>query len=146
MDRFVDWHVEIMATEPLDILGNSTWLPAALMPDYDTLWTPARVQKVADASVKYGVALEISASYKLPRLPFLKQAKATGVKFSFGSNGRYPKMGLLDYSIAMAKELGLKRADMFTPAPDDSVTGRVPSLTTGSGRPLRRSSSLLPTR
>jgi len=118
MDRFVDWHVEIMAAEPLDILGNSTWLPAALMPDYDTLWTPARVQKVVDAAVKHGVALEISASYKLPRLPFLKQAKAAGVKFSFGSNGRYPKMGLLDYSIAMAKELGLKRADMFTPAPN----------------------------
>jgi hypothetical protein len=118
MDRFVDWHVEIMATEPLDILANTTWLPAALMADYDTLWTPARAQKVVDAAVKYGVALEISASYKLPRLPFLKQAKAAGVKFSFGSNGRYPKMGLLDYSIAMAKELGLKPSDMFTPAPD----------------------------
>jgi hypothetical protein len=88
------------------------------MADYDTLWTPARAQKVVDAAVKYGVALEISASYKLPRLPFLKQAKAAGVKFSFGSNGRYQKMGLLDYSIAMAKELGLKPSDMFTPAPD----------------------------
>ena len=36
------------------------------------------------------------------------------MKFSFGSNGRYPKMGLLDYSIQVAQELGLKRADMFT--------------------------------
>jgi histidinol phosphatase-like PHP family hydrolase len=68
--------------------------------------------------VKLGVALEISASYQLPRLPFLKQAKAAGVKFSLGSNGRYPKMGLIDHSIAMAKELSLKRSDMFTPAPD----------------------------
>ncbi|MCX7826517.1 MAG: hypothetical protein N2689_13300 [Verrucomicrobiae bacterium] len=118
MDRFVDWHVEIMATEPLDILGNASWLPAALMPDYDALWTPARVRKVVDAAVRYGVALEISASYKLPRLPFLKQARAAGVKFSFGSNGRYPKMGLIDYSIAMAKKLGLQRSDMFMPAAD----------------------------
>lgn len=118
MDRLVDWNVEIMTRTPLDILANTTWLPAALMPDYDTLWTEARAQKVIDAAVKLGVALEISASYKLPRLLFLKQAKAAGAKFSFGSNGRYPKMGLIDHSIAMAKELGLKRSDMFTPAPD----------------------------
>lgn len=118
MDRLVDWNVEIMTSTPLDILANTTWLPAALMPDYDALWTDARAQKVIGAAVKLGVALEISSSYKLPRLPFLKQAKAAGVKFSLGSNGRYPKMGLIDHSIAMAKELGLKRSDMFTPAPD----------------------------
>lgn len=118
MDRFVDWHVKIISEQPIDILANTSWLPAPLAIDYDALWTPARVQKVVDAAVKHRVALEISSSYKLPKLPFLKVAKAAGVKFSFGSNGRYPKMGLLDYSIATAKELGLKRADMFTPAPD----------------------------
>ncbi len=26
MDRFVDRHVEIMATEPFDILANASWL------------------------------------------------------------------------------------------------------------------------
>lgn len=118
MDRFVDWHVKIISEQPIDILANTSWLPAPLAADYDAFWTPARVQKVVDAAVKHRVAIEISSSYKLPRLPFLKIAKAAGVKFSFGSNGRYPKMGLLDYSIATAKELGLKRSDMFTPAPD----------------------------
>jgi histidinol phosphatase-like PHP family hydrolase len=118
MDRFVDWHVKIISEQPIDILANTSWLPAPLAADYDAFWTPARVQKVVDAAVKHRVALEISSSYKLPRLPFLKIAKAAGVKFSFGSNGRYPKMGLLDYSIATAKELGLKRSDMFMPAPD----------------------------
>ncbi len=118
MDRYVDWHVEIMATEPIDLLGNTSWLPAALADSYDALWTEKRVQKVLDAALKYRVALEISASYKLPKLAFLKQAKAAGVKFTFGSNGRYPNMGKLDYSIAMAKELGLTAADMFLPAAD----------------------------
>jgi histidinol phosphatase-like PHP family hydrolase len=118
MDRFVDWHVEIMATEPFDILANTSWLPPPLAPAYDTLWTERRVGKVIDAALKQGVAIEISSSYKLPRLPFLRQAKQAGVKFSFGSNGRYPEMGKLDYSIAMAKALGLKAADMFSPAPD----------------------------
>jgi histidinol phosphatase-like PHP family hydrolase len=116
IDRYVDWHVEVMSKEPLDIFANTTWLPEALLPDYDKLWTERRMQKVIDSAVNYGIALEISSSYRLPRLPFLKMAKAAGVKFSFGSNGRYPNMGLLDYSVRIARELGLKITDMFTPA------------------------------
>jgi histidinol phosphatase-like PHP family hydrolase len=117
MDRYVDWHLEILAKQPIDILGNTTWLPDALLPDYDRLWTAERMRRVIRAALKTKVALEISSSYRLPRLPFLKMAKAAGIKFSFGSNGRYPKMGLLDYSLAMARELDLKRGDLFTPAP-----------------------------
>jgi histidinol phosphatase-like PHP family hydrolase len=118
MDRYADWHVEIMAKEPLDLLANTSWLPAALADDYDALWTLPRMKKVIDAAVKFNVALEISSSYKLPKLPFLKLAKAAGVKFSFGSNGRYPNMGKLEYSVEMGKALGLTRADMFAPAPN----------------------------
>lgn len=118
MERYVDWHVQIMANEPVDLLANVSWLPAGLANDYDQLWTPARMKKVIDAAVKYQVALEISASYKLPKLAFLQMAKASGVKFTFGSNGRYPNMGKLDHSVAMAQTLGLKREDMFTPAPE----------------------------
>ena len=118
MDRFVDWHVEVMAREPFDILANTTWLPAGMLEEWDLYWTPPRMQKVINAALKYGIALEISSSYKLPKLPFLKLAKAAGAKFSFGSNGRYPNMGKLDYSFEMAKQLDLKPADMFSPAPD----------------------------
>jgi histidinol phosphatase-like PHP family hydrolase len=117
MDRFVDWHVEIMAREPIDILANTTWLPAGMLEEWELYWTQPRMQKVVDAALKYGIALEISSSYKLPKMPFLKLAKKAGAKFSFGSNGRYPNMGKLDYSFEMAKQLDLKPADMFTPAP-----------------------------
>jgi histidinol phosphatase-like PHP family hydrolase len=109
--------VEIMAKEPLDILANTTWLPAALAADYDALWTSVRMEKVIQAALKHRVALEISSSYKLPKLPFLKMAKAAGATFSFGSNGRYPNMGKLDYCLEMARVLGLKKGDMFSPAP-----------------------------
>jgi hypothetical protein len=115
MDRFVDWHLELLSQQPLDILANVSWLPAPLAADYDRLWTTGRMQKVIEAAVKRGVALEISSSYRLPRLPFLKLAKAAGAKFTFGSNGRYPNMGKLDYSVEMARLLGLSRGDMFTP-------------------------------
>lgn len=118
MDRFVDWHVEILASQPIDILANVSWLPAPLADAYEIYWTPERVKKVVDAAVEHRVALEISSSYKLPKLSFLKAAKAAGAKFSFGSNGRYPNMGKLDYSVEMALAMKLTPADMFCPAPD----------------------------
>ena len=118
MDRFVDWHVEIMAREPIDILANTTWLPAGMLEQWELYWTPPRMNKVIEAALKYGIALEISSSYKLPKVPFLKLAKTAGAKFSFGSNGRYPNMGKLDYCFDMARQLDLKPADLFTPAPD----------------------------
>lgn len=118
MDKYVDWHVEIMATEPVDIFANLTWLPNAIAKEYDILWTEKRMQKILDAALKYGVALEISSSMKIPKIQFLKLAKAAGVKFSFGSNGRYPNMGKLEYSLEMARTLELKQADMFKPAPN----------------------------
>lgn len=116
MDRYVDWYVAILEQQPIDILANVSWLPAPLAVDYDLYWTEARIRRVANAAVKYGVAIEISSGYRLPKRRFLEVAKAQGVKFCFGTNGRYPKMGQLDYSLAMAGELGLTRADMFTPA------------------------------
>ena len=118
MDRYVDWHLEIMAREPFDILANASWLPADMAEHYDLYWTPKRIKRVIDAALEYGIALEISSSFKLPHLPFLKAAKAAGTKFSFGSNGRYPNMGKLDYSFEMAKELDLKPSDLFSPAPN----------------------------
>jgi len=73
---------------------------------------------MAEAALKHRVALEIGSRLKLPKRYFLEIAKAAGVKFSFGSNGRYPNMGQLDYCLQMAGELGLTKADLFTPAPD----------------------------
>ncbi len=81
----------------------------------ESLWTERRIQKVLDAALKFRIAIEISSSYKLPKLGFLKLARSAGVKFSFGSNGRYPNMGKLDYSLEMAKAIGLRAADIFTP-------------------------------
>jgi hypothetical protein len=118
MDRFVDWHLDILSQQPIDILANTSWLPASMAGDYELYWTPERVKRVVQAAVEHRVALEISASMKLPKLAFLKAAKAAGAKFSFGSNGRYPNMGKLEYSLEMARALKLTKADMFTPAPD----------------------------
>jgi len=118
MERYVDWYVSIIEQQPIDVLANVSWLPAPLAADYDTYWTEARVRRVASAAVRHGVALEISSGYRLPKRNFLEVAKAAGVKFCFGTNGRYPNMGKLEYSLDMARELGLARTDLFTPASD----------------------------
>jgi histidinol phosphatase-like PHP family hydrolase len=114
----VDWYIAIIEQQPIDILANTSWLPAPLAADYHSYWTRDRVQRVADAAVKYGVAMEISSGFQLPKRSFLDIAKAAGVKFTFGSNGRYPNMGKLDYSLEMARAMKLTKADLFTPAPD----------------------------
>jgi histidinol phosphatase-like PHP family hydrolase len=111
----VDWYVEILTTQPIDILANVSWLPPALGRDYDSQWTEARILRVVEAAVKQGVAIELSSGFRLPGLRFLRVAKEAGVRFTFGSNGRYPNMGLLDYSVETARALGLKAGDMFTP-------------------------------
>jgi histidinol phosphatase-like PHP family hydrolase len=118
MDRYVEWYVEIIEKQPIDILANVSWLPKPFDADHQAAWSAKRVEKVVAAAVKHGVAIEISSSFRLPRPPFLKIAREAGAKFCFGSNGRYPEMGKLEYSMAMARELGLSAADMFTPAPD----------------------------
>ena len=118
MERYVDWYLAIIEKQPIDVLGNVSWLPRPLASDYEAYWTPLRIRRVVEAAVKHRVAVEISSSLRLPKLYFLQLVKAAGVKFSFGSNGRYPNMGKLDHSLEMAKALGLTKADMFTPAPD----------------------------
>lgn len=117
MERYTDFNVKVMAAEPIDIIANPTFLPQCLMADFDSLWTPERMKRIVDASVQYGVAIEINSNYKLPRPAFLKMAKAAGARFSFGSNIHGPNVGQIDYCLEMAKELGLKRKDIFMPAP-----------------------------
>jgi histidinol phosphatase-like PHP family hydrolase len=118
MERFVDFHVELIEKQPIDVFGNLSWLPKPLADEYEKYWTPARIRRVVKAAVEHRVALEISSSLKLPKLGFLRIAKLAGARFSFGSNGRYPNMGQLDYCLEAARKLDLTRRDMFTPAPD----------------------------
>ena len=117
MDRYADFHVQIMAKEPLDIIANPTFLPAAIEKDYERLWTEKRMRTVIDAAVRYGVAIEINSRYKLPGRKFLEMAKSARAKFSFGSNLQTAaEIGNIDWSIETARQLGLKADDFFRPA------------------------------
>jgi hypothetical protein len=125
MDLLVSKIVGILETEPIDIYANATFLPAAIAPRYDVLWTEARMTRVIDAAVKSGVAIEIGARYRIPSEAFLRLAKARGAKFTFGTNnGGANDLGDWSYPLDMQKKLDLKWQDMFVPGHQPSRAQR----------------------
>ena len=117
MDLYVDKIVTILEDEPIDIFVNPTFLPAVIAERYDELWTQQRMQKVAKAAVKNGVAIEINARYRIPSVKFIKLAKQAGAKFAFGTNNGGRELGHLEYSLDVAERCGLTKDDMFVPKP-----------------------------
>lgn len=118
MKMYVDWNVEILEREPLDIFAHPTWVPMKFNRDFDKLWTPERMKKVVDALKRTGTACEIDTNSRLPKLPFLQMAKEEGVKFSIGSSSQGRTVNPLTFAVEMIKTLGLTEKDMFVPAPN----------------------------
>ena len=83
---------------------NATFLPLPLQPQYDALWTAARMKRVIDAAVENDVAIEINDRYRIPSPAFIKVAKAAGAKFSFGTNNAEAELGRIEYPIQMVRE------------------------------------------
>ena len=85
MERYFAHNMQIL-DEPISILANPTYLPAAVADKYDSLWTEERMRKLIAKAVARGIALEIQAESSFPRPKFLRLAKEMGAKFSFGTN------------------------------------------------------------
>lgn len=116
MDTLVERAVGILEHEPVDIYANSTFLPDVLAKDYEQLWTAERRGKVIDAAVRNGVAIEINNRYKLPSPSFIRMAKASGAKFTFGTNNEGPHdLGRCEYGLRMVEECKMEGKDFFVP-------------------------------
>lgn len=116
MDELVEQTVRIIASEPIDIFVNPTFLPDSIAARYDELWTNARMQRVIDAAVRHGVAIEINARYRLPSERFLRLAHAAGAKFTFGTNNTSADdFGDWRYPLEMQRRLGLTWREMWVP-------------------------------
>jgi len=92
--------LQILA-EPMTSSQTCLGCPA-LSSDYDAWWDrSANGERSSNAARawKKGTAIEISSSFKYRRC--LSQNRQGGRrKFCFGSNGRYPNMGKLEYSLS----------------------------------------------
>lgn len=116
MEMLVERTVRILEREPVDLWVNPTFLPGSIAGDYAKLWTPARMQRVIEAAVRRGVAIEINDRFRLPSADFVRRAKQAGAKFSFGTNnGGKDDLGQLDYCVAIVRECGLEWQDMWVP-------------------------------
>jgi len=114
MDRYIDFHMDVMENGKSDILANPTFLPICLAPDYYRLWTDKRMNKIIQCAVKNNVAFEINSIYQYPKKPFINRAKEAGAKFSFGSNGhQLQEVRNYEYCLEMVSECGLVEDDFF---------------------------------
>jgi hypothetical protein len=125
MELLVKTIENIMDHEPIDIYVNSTYLPDVIAAEYDTLWTPERMDRVIAAATRNGVAIEISSRLKIPSVEFIKRAKKAGLKFTFGTNNTDPNLGRLEYSLEMARICGITAKDMWMPKPDGQKPAQV---------------------
>ncbi len=120
MEQLVDNIEAIMDNEPIDIYVNATYLPDALIDRYEELWTPDRMDRVIDALRRNQVAMEISARYEIPSETFIKRAKKSGVKFTFGTNNTGPQdLGRLEYCLDMVRSCDLTKEDIWVPEDSD---------------------------
>lgn len=118
MEMYVNRILSVLNHEPIDIYANPTFLPEAIAAEYDRLWTPERIERVIDAAKRNDVAIEINNRYRVPSPMFIKAAKKTGVKFSFGTNNADSNLGRIEYCIKMVNECGLEWQDIFIPKAD----------------------------
>jgi hypothetical protein len=115
MEMLVAKTVGVLSDEPIDIYVNPTFLPAVIAPEYDQLWTEERMQRVIDAAVKSGVAIEINARYRIPSERFIRLAKKAGAKFTFGTNNADRDLGDWSYCLEIQRRVGLTWRDMYVP-------------------------------
>ena len=116
MTQYLAHNLRIL-DEPIGILANPTYLPPCIEDRYDELWTEARMRQVIARAVQRGVGLEIQAESAFPRLSFLRLAKASGVKFTFGTNNFTDKPKDLSRWQKMIDALDLKASDLWSPPP-----------------------------
>ena len=116
MEHLVDQTVKILTNEPADIYANPTFLPEELNAEYAKYWTDERVNRVLDVLVKYNIALEINARYKIPSFDITRKAKERGIKFTFGTNNVDANFGKLEYCLQAVEECGLTADDIWFPS------------------------------
>jgi hypothetical protein len=116
METLTDRAVSILTNEPIDIYVNPTYLPDAISKDYATLWTPARMQRIADAAAANQVAVELNDRYSLPSPEFVRVFHKAGCKFTFGTNnGGRDDLRRSDYGRRIIRECSLKWSDFWLP-------------------------------
>lgn len=115
MKRYMDYSMEVLTNEPINIFGWPLFLPVCIARDYYDLWTEERMQQIISAAKKRRIAIEINDMAHTPHEDFILKAKAQGLKFTFGSDARNENAGRLTYCKRIAKKCKLDVTDFYVP-------------------------------
>ena len=115
MKRYIDYSLEILHNEPVDIFAWPLFLPVCIARDYYTLWTEERMQQIIEAAASRNIAIEINDMAHTPHEAFIHKAKAAGLKFTFGSDSRNQNVGRLAYCRCIAEKCKLTADDFYEP-------------------------------
>jgi hypothetical protein len=119
MDTLVARATAIFDREPIDLYVNPTYLPDQLAPDYDALWTPARMKRIVDGLAANGIGMEINNRYRIPSRAFVALAREAGIKFACGTNNTgAADLGRNEYCAQIIRECRLGPSDFWTPPAD----------------------------
>lgn len=116
MKRYMDYSLEILNNEPIDIFAWPLFLPVCIARDYYDLWTEERMQALINVAKERKIAFEINDMAHTPHEEFILKAKAEGIKFTFGSDSRNQNVGRLDYCKRIAEKCNLTASDFFVPS------------------------------
>ena len=115
MEKYMDYSLQIMKEEPIQIFAWPLFLPVCIARDYYKLWTDERMQQLIAAAKKRNIAFEINDMSHTPHEKFINMAKEQGLKFTFGSDSRNNNAGRLAYAASVAKKCNLRKSDFFIP-------------------------------
>jgi histidinol phosphatase-like PHP family hydrolase len=114
MRIYMDHIEKILRYEPITIFARPTYLPVNFGRYYNELWTEKRVAKMIALARAREIAFEISTPMHVPSKQIILQAKAAGIRFTFGTNARNDDAGKLHYGLSMVRECGLTGEDMLS--------------------------------
>lgn len=146
MDMLVGRATRIFAEEPVDLYVNPTFIPASLQPEYDKLWTPARIRRIVDGLAASGIGMEINNRYRIPSRAVILAAKQAGVKFACGTNNTGAQdLGRNEYCAEMIAACGLTAKDFWSPPVEGKkaiqhrplLGGALPGAARVAGAPLQ---------
>jgi hypothetical protein len=115
MKRYMDYAMEVLYNEPVDVFAWPLFLPVCIARDYYSLWTDERMQQIITAAKSRNIAIEINDMAHTPHMEFIENAKAQGLKFTFGSDCRNDNAGRLAYCRRIAQQCNLQPEDFYLP-------------------------------
>jgi len=118
MKRYMDYSLEVLNNEPINIFGWPLFLPACIARDYYKLWTDERIQQIITPLKERKIAIEINDMSHTPHEEFILKAKSQGIKFTFGSDSRNNNVGRLAYCKRIAQKCNLVKEDFYVPSMD----------------------------